>query len=558
MTAFDDRVKNLEDLADNFENICTLVNSRELLEEALWFQAYEGFLFLKNAVGERTVNIRRYISEKVSGAETDGSLTDSVMNGLRRLYKKAGLDFPRNFKRRLYGNLERDTLIELAFVLTSDAKNRFEEFQHFIRDVACEQELSVAVPREFVLMYCLKKDKSWNEFNTLYADIAGKHRDAGVIYETDDEYFLNPSSRDENDKLYTGETTDREVKSVIDKLDRFANDKDLIDYVIKKSYPRAERKSVDGVQYSATAWWDVVRKFSILKSAEEECEFQRIDVNNYKGVFLSNILTEYNKLFNLCENYDFPKINENMSLSIEQYARFFCYRIRRPDKKNKNSHGLFCMEYGDLSSELSDNVFSYGQFYKLKKRLTEKGYRGHRELIDRYTILNVSFAYILLKHWKDDSDNIVEKDWDSINDLLSDCFVPFVNDRLGSTRYSEFRTSDHLYDALLYICMISLCPLEVYTRIFELNVISSYVNDPEDKKDCDTDTGMAIVEIDAKSSKAKVKKPKYRYYPPKERMQKILQKLVEIYTKLGDGQKFGLKDFKGSVKGLEEWQDKVK
>ena len=81
-----------------------------------------------------------------------------------------------------------------------------------------------------------------------------------------------------------------------------------------------------------------------------------------------------------------------------------------------------------------------------------------------------------MEHWKDGKNSFVAKN-QAEADNLRRIFFNAANDALEDTGYAELSDKNPL-DLLLRISLLSISPLEIYSRIYELNVITSLANDP--------------------------------------------------------------------------------
>lgn len=519
----------MNSLKTNFEGLCELVNKEELtIDEALWVQAYEGFLFLSDMPYDFADKIRRYVFKKVlNGKEVEGGkfeigegdrrktyseLTDSelieiMVAKVQELYRKTGLAVPSTpvltgyFTGRV--KIKRFSLIKLAFALGMS----FDDFQNFLKYSAFMRQLSTAVPRELILMYCLMNGKNWQKYLDLLT-YAG-HRL---------QYHLNNPQGKVNHVPYTH--TDIKTADLLDNAKNRKLSDDLREENFKKAFleeccANAARKTERGVTYSKTAW-EIVKTFSISEQIEKKAAGY-VRTAEYDGSFLSDTLLKYAKHFPLSA-YGFSKITENMVLSIDMYNRFLNYRIRLPYDP-EDHFKFFSMKYGELCGEISANFLSYTKLLNLNNK---------KYLIDRYVILNVIFYYSLMRRWKDKEDPFIEKNWDEAVKLWKECFDE-LNKWLPKAGYGKI-SFKYPFDALLRISMLSFCPLEVYTRIFELNVISSYANDPL------FDEGN---------------------YPPKERVSGVLDTLIKVYKKLEKLKDVTDLKIAGSVERLQILQEWV-
>ena len=458
------------------------------LDEALWYQAWQGFLFLKrllyrndklaaeirrvvfrNVLGGKEIATEKGISYQTSDGEIFSSFTDEALiikmaRALQECYRNAKvthdltadyiLTTPSHLQKFLLrGKLERQSLIRLVFALGME----FEDFQKFLSKSAFIRQLSPAVPEELVLRYGVLNNVPWKEIVRL----------KGVA-----EKFLSelqpPEPPDEDDAPFTRDFEDDELK---------VSETDFVENILRSCCNDVIKKLNEGSeQYSLTAW-RFVRDHSILRDVEQEMSGTAVypDCKNedgqiiFKGhdtVFLTDTVQRYAEFFHL-KDYDFPAVTSGKVLSQDMYCRFLSYRVIMPNlKKGDHATKLYSMKYGELPTEIVDNILHYHEIINLPEK-------KHR--IDRYDIIVVLFYYFLMEHWKDGKNSFVAKNQCEAEELRR-TFFNAANDALEDTGYAELSDKNPL-DLLLRISLLSVSPLEVYSRIYELNVIISLAND---------------------------------------------------------------------------------
>ena len=464
-------------------------NNSLKLDEALWYQAWQGFLFLKQLPyrsDNLAAEIRRVVFKNILKGEeiatengtayqtlngeifssfTDEALIEKMARALQECYRNAKvthdstadhiLTTPSHLQKfLLHGKLERQSLIRLIFALGME----FEDFQKFLSKSAFIRQLSPAVPEELVLRYGILNHLSWK-------DIVRLKYVAEEIFAN-----LQPTELTDNDDAST--TTDFEDSELN------VSEDDFVENILRPCCNDAINKlNENSEQYSLTAW-RFVRDHSILRDVEQEMigtavypdcknEDGQIIFKGHDTVFLTDSVQRYAEFFRL-KDYDFPAVTSGKVLSQDMYCRFLTYRIIMPNlKKGDHATKLYSMKYGELPTEIVDNILHYHEIITLPKK---------NHLIDRYDILVVLFYHFLMQHWKYGKNPFVAKNQSEAKELRQK-FFNLANDALEDTGYAELSDKNPL-DLLLRISLLSVNPLEIYSRIYELNVITSLANDP--------------------------------------------------------------------------------
>lgn len=493
-------------------DVYALIDNNSIkLDEALWYQAWQGYLFLKRLPYQRdnlAAEIRRVVFRDIlKGKEietengtayqtsageifshlTDEALIEKMAHVLRECYRNAKvthdstadhiLTTPSHLQKFLLrGKLERQSLIRLVFALGME----FEDFQKFLSKSAFIRQLSPAVPEEIVLRYGILNQLPWKNIVRLK-----------VVAE---EILANLQPTDDDDASTTTDFEDSELEVLED---------EFIENILRPCCNEAVKKlNEDREQYSLTAW-RFVRDHSILRDVEHEMngiavysDFENEDgqiiSKGYDSVFLTDTVQRYAKFFGL-KDYAFPPVTSGKVLSQDMYCRFFTYRVIKPNlKKGDHTTKLYSMKYGELPTEIVDNILHYHEIINLPKK---------NHLIDRYDILVVLFYHFLMEHWKSGK-NSFEAKKQAEADTLRRTFFNLANDALEDMGYAELSDKNPL-DLLLRISLLAVSPLEVYSRIYELNVITSLANDPNFAP---------------------------KNYPPASRVRKTLDALIKTYN----------------------------
>lgn len=478
--------------------------------ELLWYQAFEGFSFLKN-IGNKNealaAEIRRYIFlEKLKGNEIvqkatndeksettymledgrvfhslrDEELLDRMVKVIQEGYKKTNLTRdetnqnipinPNRLKKKFLceGTSERWPIIRLAFALEMSKS----DFHKLVKAGAFYRDLSIAVPKEAILLYCLENDiHDWRIVEELseYAGIQIK-KYQGKVHNPDSIQTMG---------LIVGQEKRLENMTI----DNFKNN------VLNVCCAYATtRQDEDEKQYSATAL-KIIEKYSIISELKNSTSNKAHERMN-NTVFVTDTILKYGECFPLWE-YGFTKVQPKMVMSRDTYYRFLNYRIVKPVNQNKHARVMFSMEQGDLPDEISENTVSYSEIMNYPKK-------PHR--IDRYDILITIFYYYLLSQWKNQSSSLVVSSQSEANQKWRS-FMNLVNANLQNSGY-ETITAKNPVDTLIRISMHAENPLECYTRICELNVLSSIAN-----------TGYSELK-----------------YPERKRVLKTIEALYSVYT----------------------------
>ena len=142
-----------------------------------------------------------------------------------------------------------------------------------------------------------------------------------------------------------------------------------------------------------------------------------------------------------------------------------------PNPPKGHATKIFSMRQGTLPKEIADNIFKYSEVVNLSKK---------RHLIDRYDLLLTIFYEFLMEIWRDGRTPFVAPNQKAANKLWRQ-FLNRANVILPSAGYSMMSIKNPL-DVLLRIALRSICPLETYARIYELNVIAALSKEKLDAK----------------------------------------------------------------------------
>ena len=468
-------------------DVYALIDNNSIkLDEALWYQAWQGFLFLKRLPYQRdnlAAEVRRVVFRNIlNGKEivtengtayqtsdgenfshlTDEALIEKMAHALRECYRNAKvthdstadhiLTTPSHLQKFLLrGKLERQSLIRLIFALGM----KFEDFQKFLSKSAFIRQLSPAVPEEIVLRYGILNHLSWENIVRLK-----------VVAE---KILANLQPTDDDDASTTTDFEDSELKVPED---------EFIENILRPCCNEAVKKlNEDREQYSLTAW-QFIQNYSILRDVKQEMngtavysdfknEDGQIISKGYDTVFLTDTVQRYAEFFSL-KDYDFPPVTSGKVMSQDMYCRFLTYRVIKPNlKKGDHTTKLYSMKYGELPTEIVDNILHYHEIINLPEQ---------RHRIDRYDILVVLFYHFLMEHWKSGK-NPFEAKKQAEADTLRGTFFNLANDALEDMGYAGLSDKNPL-DLLLRISLLSVSALEVYLRVYELNIITSLANDP--------------------------------------------------------------------------------
>lgn len=496
---------------DNADLYYSLVQMNVITsDELLWYQAFEGFSFLRNIGNKNEVlaaEIRRYIFlEKLKGSEIvqkakndekcvtvytledghvfhslrDEELLERMVKVIQEGYKKTNLTRdetnqnipinPNRLKKKFLceGTSERWPIIRLAFALEMSKS----DFHKLVKAGAFYRDLSIAVPKEAILLYCLENDiHDWRIVEELseYAGIQIKKYQGKV---------QNPDSI-QTMGLIVGQEKRLEKMTIDDFKNNVLN--------VCCAYATT-RQDEDEKQYSETAL-KIIEQYSIISELKNSTT-NKTRVKTNDTVFVTDTILEYDKLFPVSE-YGFTKVQPKMVMSRDTYFRFLNYRFVKPVGENNHARVMFSMEQGDLPEEISENTVSYSEVMNYPKK-------PHR--IDRYDILITLFYYYLLYNWKKQGSALVASS-QSEADQKWRSFMKFANANLQNAGY-ETITAKNPVDTLIRISMHAENPLECYTRICELNVLSSIAN-----------TGYSELK-----------------YPERKRVLKTIEALYSVYT----------------------------
>lgn len=453
-------------------------------DEALWYQAWEGFQFLSNLPHHNrrfAAEIRRFVFKEILHGEeilhndkvvyqtpdgicfldlTNDSLIERMTYALQVCYKNAKVDHDLTSKHKLtnnipitpshlkkfllHGQMERRSIIRLIFALGME----FNNFQTFLGESAFIRRLSSAVPEEFVLRYGIINHMSWKDIIRLKM-VAEK-----ILEELQNSIM---SDDDEDDEIsFTEEIEEDELK---------IEENVFVEEILRPCCINAIKKfSRDNQQYSATAWKFILEN-SILRDVKEEMA-GCICYPGYETVFLSDTIQRYDEKFHISE-YGLTAVMPGRVLSQDMYCRVLTYRAMMPNPdKGKHETKLYSMEFGTLPSEIVDNILHYYEIINLPDK---------KHLIDRYDILVVLFYHMLMERWANSKTSFIAKSQDEA-ERLRQIFFNKANAILENTGYAELSNKNPL-DLLLRISLLSLSPLEVYSRIYDLNIIESLIND---------------------------------------------------------------------------------
>ena len=336
------------------------------------------------------------------------------------------------------GRLKRWSLIRLSFALGMT----WQDFERFLSGAAFMRQLSPAVPEELVVRYCLQRGLSWSDVERL--QIAANRISMSIKPgNVEPKLTREPAGLEHMDEnTFIGNVLRRCCSEAANKLDD------------------------DQLQFSATAW-KLICENSILRDKD----YAGLTLPaGYETIWLSDTLLRYNENFSL-RDYDFPTIAPSRILSRDMYCRFLSYRITMPNPANGHATKIFSMKRGELPKEIADNLFKYSDVVNLSKK---------RHLINRYDLLITIFYAFLMEGWRDGQMPFVAPSRKAAKSLWLQ-FFKRANSILTQAGYSTLSVKNPL-DMLLRIALHSICPLETYTRIYELNVISALSKEGLDEK----------------------------------------------------------------------------
>lgn len=541
----EDDIKRFED--NTYENykfdVYQFMNSRELtVEDVLWYQAYQGFCFLcemprKNE--QTAAEIRRFLfKEKMHGGEKmvkmegqtecqkyflpDGSIYDNLTDSkllnkmvalIRSGYKKCHIETEvvsllksydkeshkikyeyksvniaqtpsviRKFLTQTYTN--RDNLLRIAFAL----ELKKDEFNRFLTNGSYLRELSVAVPKELIILYCIENENyDWNLVNDLLRYV--------------EKCKIEPDGIDFSGMAALVNTTTEEnlwAKSLRGmRVEQFKDD--ILRPCCHIAVSKVCYQNGNEVQYSKGAL-EKMREYSILKDKDQGMT-NCVAPDDYETVFMVKTVKNYMAYFNIDEDYqNYQKsLPSNRIMSVDSYCRFLAYRMMMPNTK-AHIVKFYRMKYGLLPTEIHDSLIKVSDIDQL---CMEDGQPRNAHNISRYDILVAKFYFFLMKSWNEGRP-FVSGSSESADGMWKQ-FFKGVNADLKDIGYPIISTKNPL-DSMLRICMHSLCPLECYNRIYELDVLHSILNDPNGYNES--------------------------FYPKKKRIQKVLEALERSYRKI--------------------------
>ena len=454
-----------------------LKSSKITLNDMLWYQAYEGFNFLSETQfkNEMTASeVRRYIFlNKMNGrVETrtcskkkepmtvyvtddgeynslkDENLISRMVKIIQNSFKQTNMqdsllftDIPTNPERLkkkflVEGTTERWPLIRLALAL----RMKPDDFHRILTNGAFFRDLSAAVPREMVVLYCLANEIYEGETIAELLKYADNRKNELEIFPRTN-HKVDTKSFDELVKSLRGMAVDEFKRRPLEDSCRY----------------EAEKQDIDHKQYSVTATELILSK--TMKGTKAPAMTRNAGNDS---VYLTDTILEYGRYFPL-EQYGFLRPRPHMVMSNNMFVNFLNYRIVSPVERSRVTYS---MDSGNLPDEIADSVLTY-------TKLMNYGTRSHR--IERDDILVVSFYHFLMERWADGKSlMVVESQTDA--DRLWRSFMNEVNASLTNTGYAKITRKNPL-DALLSIAMRSVNPLECYGRIYELNVLSSMAED---------------------------------------------------------------------------------
>ncbi len=500
------------------------------VEDVLWYHAFSGYTYLcsmplKNE--QIAAEIRRYLfREKIGGKEKtvqsieldseiekeqtlyclpDGSCYDrltapeilsKMIKVLQESYMECHLTSdegiaykipltPAAFRKFLLQEVtNRDNLIRMAFAL----RLKREEFNRFLTSGSYLRELSAAVPREMILLYCIENGRfEWEFVNKLQRKAEKYKKEA---------YNENHSENIDTDSrfIYT-QNAKTEWAEALQGMDA----KRFQEEILKPCCRMAVRKSLSDKQYSMSSF-EKMYQYSILKDLAAEMGNCKV-YEDYDTVFVTETVRRYWEHLNLPEDYWlFKSENDDKVMSADSYCRFLAYRMMMPNTEGRHNVKFYRSRYGLLPNEIRSHVMKVSDIDKLRSLDCEKS-KVHS--INRYDIMVVKFYYFLMKSWKEGGPFLAEnresadKQWRK--------FFAGMNADLQDTGYPKM-TNKNPMDAMLRICFHSICPLECYNRIYELDILHSIIEDPD---------GYSTA-----------------YYPKPERIRAALDGLERSYQKI--------------------------
>ena len=503
---------------ENAQKIYELLNKEISIEDVLWYQAFEGFSFLINPINKNKIissNIRRLIFKKFLNdtiSEKDFSNPDTIkkmIEIMQNCYKNKKLTEdstaykiytnPQSMQQILNGKVERQTVIRLLFALGLTRS----ESDEFLKSIFM-RELSSAVPEELIVIWAMEKEiKDWSVVMRL-KEIAADYNKTLKKF-SQNQCNIPPNNSYNN--LYTPQVS-------FDNLQNMSEENFIENFLKPCCIKAAEKIDRDDKQYSATSL-KFMQDNSILKEVEDG------NAGNFlvgQTIFLASTIIRYGNEFPISKySFENMEIDGRKVMSVNMYVRFLNYCIMEAKKADgEHTSKIFSMQKGYLPKEIAINFLKYSAMLKLPKL-------PHR--IDRNIILITAFYSFLLKRWSNKNISFLAKSPQDAHNLWI-IFYKYVKPILRRTGHKEISMTYPL-DTLLRIAFHSLSPLECYTRIYWLNVLSSF---------------------------AEEKNPAKRKYPPVEKIIDTLKNLETSYEKL-----FKLKIIDEESKNrLQEFIDKFK
>lgn len=475
-----------------------LGNGKLGIEDVLWYHAYEAFTYLcsvplrneqaaaeirryifkellggnqkietyRDENGMQAVTTKYYIGEVIYDSLTEPNIIEKMVKVLQKCYTKRnvlvdegvadGIPITPSKLRKLLlqASMERRTMIRLGFAMGMSK----EELNKLLRSGAFFRELSVAVPFELIVLYCIENGyDDWTFVNKL-SQIADSY------CEDAKEALKQKKKTIDEDKikfLYTKDSQARWEKRLSGmELEEF-KDK------ILKPCCRASIYKEDSAQkqYSKEAFELMLEK-SILRDKDKGNAVLPVA---YNTPYLKSTVVRYVNTFGLSEEYGLPvkmRSDSEVILSQDLYCRFLSYRVMKPNPIRSRSTKIYSMEYGGLPKEITQNLLKYSEMISMPNL-------PHR--IDRHDILIVLFLHFLMERWKAPSKSFLVRSQKEADALWRD-FLSEANADLKSVGYAKISSKNPL-DALLRFSCKSLSPLECYTRVYELNVLFSLCKD---------------------------------------------------------------------------------
>ncbi len=511
---------------ENILDVYQLLADEKLsVEDVLWYHSYEAFVHLCNIPlrNERAAaEIRRYIFEKLLGgfeknciskdengvqitntkycmdeviydSLTEPKLIGKMIEVLQKCYKerKVILDegvadeipiTPSKLKKiLLYATIERRPMIRLGFAMGMNKK----ELNKLLGSGAFFRELSVAIPFELIVLYCIENGyDDWRLVNKLKKIADTYCNEAREVLKTKkiDEHKIK--------HLHTKESEAKWAARLVGmKLEEFQ-------IKILKACCQAAVYKEDSAdkQYSKDAF-ELMSEKSILR--DKDMGNTTVPLS-YSTPYLKNTIIRYVNTFGLTEDYGLPvklRSDSEVIMSQDLYCRFLSYRVMKPNPERSRSTKIYSMEYGGLPKEITKNILKYSEIISMPNL-------PHR--IDRHDILIVLFFHFLMERWSNPTNSFMANSQKEADGLWRD-FLSEANADLKAVGYARISFKNPL-DALLRFACKSLSPLECYARVYELNVLLSL---------CDDEAGYC-------ESK----------YPPCKRILQTIDALLQSYENL--------------------------